>query len=275
MGEYTVTGILGWGGMGTVYDGIHETIGKEVAIKVLNPHLCANRQIAQRFLAEAKAVNSIRNPNIVDIFSFGIYEDQYHYFVMEKLNGVTLGNYLLQHKTVSLRAAYEILAQVFSAVAAAHDKGIIHRDLKPENIYLEKRALFDHYVKVLDFGIAKFTVNGFKTAVTKAGTPIGTPKYMSPEQCKGVDVTAASDIYTLGVIMYEMFTGTVPFRKKSYLEMLLAHLNEPPPRPSLLVPMDAPLENMILWALQKDPGRRPVTVRDLSENVLAYLKEKI
>ncbi len=275
LGEYRVTGVLGWGGMGTVYDGLHETIGKEVAIKVLNPHLVANRQIAQRFLAEAKAVNSIRNPNIIDIFSFGVTEEQYHYFVMEKLNGITLGSYLLQHGTVPLRPAYEILTQVFSAIAAAHDKGIIHRDLKPENIYLERRALFDHYVKILDFGIAKFTVNGFKTAVTKAGTPIGTPKYMSPEQCKGVDVTVASDIYALGIIMYEMFTGTIPFRKKSYLEMLLAHLNEPPPRPSLLVPMDPPLENLILWALQKDPGKRPPSVRDLAENVLAYLKEKI
>jgi len=274
LGEYTITGVLGWGGMGTVYDGIQPTIGKEVAIKVLNPTLCANPQIAQRFLAEAKAVNSIRNPNIIDIFSFGIFEEHYHYFVMEKLNGITLGSFLLQHRIMPMNVAHEILAQVFSAVSAAHEKGIIHRDLKPDNIYLEKRPLYDHYVKILDFGIAKFTVSGFKSAITKAGTPIGTPKYMSPEQCRGVEVTASSDIYTLGVILYEMFTGTLPFRKNSYMEMLLAHLNETPTRPSMLVKMDPALENMILWTLRKDPKDRPSSVRELSDNLLAYLKTK-
>ncbi|MBU1508862.1 serine/threonine protein kinase [Myxococcota bacterium] len=274
LGEYTITGVLGWGGMGTVYDGIQPTIGKEVAIKVLNPTLCANPQIAQRFLAEAKAVNSIRNPNIIDIFSFGIFEEHYHYFVMEKLNGITLGSFLLQHRIMPMDVAFEILAQVFSAVSAAHEKGIIHRDLKPDNIYLEKRPLYDHYVKILDFGIAKFTVSGFKSAITKAGTPIGTPKYMSPEQCRGVEVTASSDIYTLGVILYEMFTGTLPFRKNSYMEMLLAHLNETPTRPSMLVKMDPALENMILWTLHKDPKDRPSSVRELSDNLLAYLKTK-
>ncbi|PKN31640.1 MAG: serine/threonine protein kinase, partial [Deltaproteobacteria bacterium HGW-Deltaproteobacteria-20] len=122
--------------MGTVYDGLQPKIGKEVAIKVLNPHYAGNQHMAQRFLAEARAVNSIRNPNIIDIFSFGIFEDRYHYFVMEKLNGITLGSYIQQHGKVSLEVGHEILVQVFSAVSAAHGKGIIHRDLKPDNIYL-------------------------------------------------------------------------------------------------------------------------------------------
>ncbi|MBU1068022.1 protein kinase [Myxococcota bacterium] len=275
IGEYAITGILGWGGMGTVYEAVSTTIGKEVAIKVLDPAYCDDPMMAQRFLAEAKAVNSIRNPNIIDIYSFGIFDEKYHYFVMEKLNGTTLGNYLQLNKTVSFAVGAEILTQVFSAVTAAHGKGIIHRDLKPDNIYLEKRPLMDNYVKILDFGIAKFNIAGSKTAAVKTGTPMGTPQYMSPEQCTGEGVTEASDIYTLGVIVFEMFTGHLPFKKNSYLEMLLAHLREPPRLPSSLVQMDPELENLILWALQKDPEKRPHTVRELAEPLLAYLQGKL
>jgi serine/threonine protein kinase len=272
LGEYVVTGVLGWGGMGTVYEGIQPTIGKEVAIKVLDPSFSGNAHMAQRFLAEARAVNSIRNPNIIDIFSFGILEERYHYFVMEKLNGVTLGSFIQQHERVSMAVGHEILMQVLSAVAAAHQKGIIHRDLKPDNIYLERRPFFDHYVKILDFGIAKFNVDGFKTSVTNAGVPIGTPRYMSPEQCKGLAVTEASDLYMLGIILYEMFTGSLPFQKDSYIDMLIAHLNEPPPRPSTRCELDPELEEIILWTLEKDPNRRPGSALVLGERLLPCLK---
>jgi serine/threonine-protein kinase len=254
---------------------VSTSIGKEVAIKVLDPAYCDDPQMAQRFLAEAKAVNSIRNPNIIDIYSFGIFDEKYHYFVMEKLNGTSLGNYLQLNKTVSFAVDLQILTQVFSAVTAAHGKGIIHRDLKPDNIYLEQRPLTEFYVKILDFGIAKFNIAGSKSAAVKTGTPMGTPQYMSPEQCTGEGVTEASDIYTLGVIVFEMFTGHLPFKKNSYLEMLLAHLREPPRRPSSLVPMDPELENIILWALQKNPEQRPRSVRDLAEPLLAYLRSKL
>ncbi len=271
-GEYVAVGILGWGGMGTVYDGIQPTIGKEVAIKVLNPALCTDPVMVQRFLTEARAVNSIANPNIIDIFAFGTIDGEYHYFVMEKLHGISLAAYELKHPVVSFATAHEIMAQVFSAMEAAHAKGIVHRDLKPDNIYLEKRPLYDHYVKILDFGIAKFTQGAQRQAITKAGTPIGTPLYMSPEQCQGLEVSAPSDIYSLGVILYEMFTGKLPFLKKSYLEMMLAHIHEPPPPPSRWLPMDSELERIILWCLEKDPKRRPQSIRELSERLLPWLK---
>ncbi len=273
LGEYTITGILGWGGMGTVYDGIQPTIGKEVAIKVLNPQLCHDEKMTQRFLAEAKAVNSIRNPHIIDIFAFGVLEGRYHYFVMEKLNGFPLSGYLQRHGTAPVGETYEIMLQVLNAVQAAHEKGIIHRDLKPDNIFLENRALFRNYVKILDFGIAKFLSAKMNEGGSHIGAPIGTPEYMSPEHCLNDGVCAASDIYSLGVILFEMFTGTYPFRKNSYFETILAHMREAPPRPSTLAPMDQRLEDIILWTLTKDPKKRPLSVRELGEHLLPILKK--
>ncbi len=275
LGEYTVTGVLGWGGMGTVYDGLQPTIGKEVAIKVLNPQLCADTAMVDRFRAEAKAVNAIRNPHIIDIFSFGVYQERYHYFVMEKLVGRSLADHLREHRTVAYEDAWEIMLQVFDAVAAAHEKGIVHRDLKPDNIFLEQRALFRHYVKILDFGIAKdFKGIGLTSAITNLGAPLGTPQYMSPEQCMGEGIGPASDVYSLGVILFEMFTGTIPFRKESFFETLLSQMRDPPPRPSSLVPMEPALENIILWTLEKEPGKRPASVQELADNLLGYLETK-
>lgn len=271
-GEYVAVGILGWGGMGTMYDGIQPTIGKEVAIKVLNPALCTDPVMVQRFLMEARAVNSIANPNIIDIFAFGTIDSEYHYLVMEKLHGISLAAYELQHPVVPFGAAHDIMVQVFSAMDAAHQKGIVHRDLKPDNIYLEKRPLYEHYVKILDFGIAKFTQGTMRDSITKAGTPIGTPLYMSPEQCQGIDVSPSSDIYSLGVILYEMFTGKLPFLKKSYLEMMLAHIHEPPPLPSKIRPLDAELERIVLWCMEKDPRSRPQSIRELADHLLPRLK---
>ncbi len=274
IGEHTITRILGWGGMGTVYEAVSEVEDQEVAIKVLDPVYCDDPQMAQRFLAEAKAVNSIRNPNIIDIYSFGVFEERYHYFVMEKLTGMSLGNYLQLNRRVSYDVGHDILRQVFGAVSAAHDKGIIHRDLKPDNIYLERRPPVEHFVKVLDFGIAKFNVAGSKSAASRTGPPMGTPQYMSPEQCTGEGVTEASDLYALGVIVFEMFTGQLPFSKNSYLEMLLAHLREAPRRPSELAPMSAELEDLILWPLKKDPAERPRSVKAFAAPLLKVLARK-
>lgn len=274
-GEYVAIGILGWGGMGTVYDGIQPTIGKQVAIKVLNLALCKDPVMVQRFRAEAIAVNSIANPNIIDIFAFGTIDNEYHYFVMEKLHGISLAAYELQYPVVPFDDVYEIMAQVCYAIQSAHEKGIVHRDLKPDNIYLEKRPLYKHYVKILDFGIAKFLQGSMRSMLTQAGTPIGTPLYMSPEQCQGLEVGPTSDIYSLGVILYEMLTGKLPFLKRSYLEMMLAHIHEPPLPPSKIVPLDPELERIVLSCLEKDPPKRPQSVRELEAQLLPCLKKNM
>lgn len=272
-GEYVAIGILGWGGMGTVYDGIQPTIGKQVAIKVLNPALCKDPVMVQRFWAEAVAVNSIANPNIIDIFAFGTIDNEYHYFVMEKLHGISLAAYELQYPVVPFDDIYEMMAQVCYAIQSAHEKGIVHRDLKPDNIYLEKRPLYKHYVKILDFGIAKFFQGSMRSKLTQAGTPIGTPLYMSPEQCQGLEVGPTSDIYSLGVILYEMLTGKLPFLKKSYLEMMLAHIHEPPLPPSKIRPLDPELERIVLSCLEKDPHKRTQSIRELEAQLLPCLKK--
>jgi serine/threonine protein kinase len=276
LGEYQITGIIGWGSTGTVYEGIQPVIGKIVAIKVLKPSFCENKVITQRFLDEAKAVNSIQNPHIIDIYTYGIYKHKYHYLVMEKLNGEDLGLFIQRTKTISFKIAYSIFMQLFYAMREAHEKGIIHRDIKPDNIFLAKHSLVEQYVKVLDFGIAKFIKNDDdKTALTKEGATIGTPLYMSPEQAMGKTISVESDIYSIGVLMYEIFTGSLPFNKKSYIAVLQAHLMDPPPAPSSIRDMDKELEDIILWTLNKKKSDRPSSIKELSERLLPYLKSKI
>ncbi len=274
VGEYQVTHLLGVGGMGEVYAGEHPVIGKKVAIKVLNRALCSVPEMVRRFSAEAKAVNRINHHNIVDIFSFGELEDGSQYFVMELLEGETFTKFMNKKAPLTYGDAKEILEQLCDALAAAHEADVVHRDLKPDNMILSQDRRQRCHLKLLDFGIARFFEDGISLGRTQTGIRLGTPLYMAPEQGAGEHVDHRADIYALGVIMYQMFTGRTPFISKSYIEILQAHSFQPPPPPGRLAELPTGLEELILWTLEKAPSARPESVAILwerLENILCRL----
>ncbi|MDB4960347.1 MAG: serine/threonine protein kinase [Myxococcales bacterium] len=261
VGEYVIRDQLGKGGFGTVYRAQHPVIGKQVAIKVLSRRYSADEAIVARFVDEARAVNQIRHRNIIDIFSFGQLADGRHYYVMEYLDGMPLDRYLQEHGVLTLEAAMPILRAIGRALDAAHAKGIAHRDLKPENIVLSFDDEGQIFPKLLDFGIAKLTNPDAERAHrTGTGVPLGTPYYMSPEQCRGRDVDQRTDIYSFGVLTFRLLTGDYPFHGE-LIEILHKHMHEDPPLPSSINGQLTPdIDRAILAMLSKDPARRPPTV---------------
>src|SRR2546425_7930458 len=215
-GKYRLDERLGGGGMGTVYRATHLLIDRQVALKVLSQRFVGDETAQQRFRREARAAGRMQHPNAVTVTDFGATDDGYFYIVMELLEGRTLRDLLAREAPLDPARAVSFTLQACLAVGAAHEAGLIHRDLKPPNIFIEQRANLPAVVKVLDFGVAKFAVEGhededFQT-LTQVGTIIGTPRYMSPEQCSGIAVlTPAADVYSLGIMLYEMLTGVVPF----------------------------------------------------------------
>src|SRR5947209_10283594 len=228
IGNYEIKEKLGEGGMGAVYMGEHPLIGKRVAVKVLLDELVANETLVTRFFHEAKAANDIRHQNIVDIVDFGKLEKEgggkVVYLVMELLEGKSLAARLDTPPRLTFEETRHILQQCCSGLAASHAKGIIHRDLKPDNLFLVHRGGDENFVKILDFGIAKLTATASTNAKTRTGTLIGTPAYLSPEQCAGrSNIDARSDVYALGIVMYEMLTGNVPFKGEGFGDIVVAH----------------------------------------------------
>jgi serine/threonine-protein kinase len=264
VGEYRVEELLGKGGFGTVYRGVHPLIGKLVAIKVLARRYSADPDVVSRFVAEAKAVNQIRHRNIIDIFSFGALPDGRHYYVMEYLDGETLDAYLRAHGAMPLHAALPILKSIARALDAAHAKGIAHRDLKPENVFLAIDSDGTRFPKLLDFGIAKLlTPDDDVLHKTGTGVPIGTPYYMSPEQARGRAVDHRTDVYSFGILAYRTLTMTYPFEGDDYMELLLKQMKEEPPAPSSRnSALPAAVDAAIAWMMQKDPSKRPSLVID-------------
>jgi serine/threonine-protein kinase len=274
IGNYVVQKKVGEGGMGVVYLAEHPRIHRRVAIKVLLPQYAQNPEVVSRFFNEAKAANEIRNEHIVDILDFGELPDGAPYIIMEWLDGKSLSDVLDAHGKLPLARAVHIARGIARALSAAHGHGIVHRDLKPDNIFLLERAGDPDFVKVLDFGIAKLVGN--ETAAsdvkTKTGALIGTPSYMSPEQCRGIPVDQRSDIYSLGVILYRMLTGRLPFEADALGELLLQHMTQQPKslrehEPTLPPSVDA----AVLRALAKDPAQRPGNVDELMR-LLADIK---
>jgi eukaryotic-like serine/threonine-protein kinase len=261
VGEYYVDGIIGEGGMATVYAATHPIIGRRVAIKVMSRAPSADQTVAvSRFVQEARAISAIGHPNIVDVFAFGALPDGRSYFVMELLAGETLFD-LLGRRPLGLRETITILLQVCDALTAAHDKRIVHRDLKPENLFVLEMRDGRRMVKLLDFGLAKL-VGADAVRHTSTGCVMGTPSYMSPEQVLCRDIDCPSDIYSLGVVAYETLTGHVPFEADAPFELFELHVKTPPtPLTDVMPGIPEALNRLVLRMLAKEPHERPSIVQ--------------
>jgi serine/threonine protein kinase len=266
-GRYDVLGVLGEGGMGRVYEVRHAALERTFAMKVLRPDLAREEELAERFIREAKATASVKHPNVVQITDFGRLPDAVPYFVMELLVGRTLGEVIKASGPVPHARAIRIVRKVAGALGAAHEAGIVHRDLKPDNVFLvdDNRSgpasVWD--VRVVDFGAAKIVGS---SRMTRAGVVFGTPHYMSPEQASGQPVDYRTDVYALGVIMYEMFTGRVPFEADTYMGVLTQHMfvqPEPPSQISEAAQELGELERITLTCLAKRPEDRFASMADL------------
>jgi serine/threonine protein kinase/HAMP domain-containing protein len=253
VGEYQIISKIAEGGMGSVYAATHPVIGKRAAIKVLKRSLCTNQEVVRRFVDEARAANQIGHENIVDVFAFGVIPDGRSYFVMEWLDGHTLYERIAA-KDLSTIDKIDILDQLANALMAAHAKGIVHRDIKPENVFLvqDRERTF---VKLLDFGVAKL---GMIRHASDSVSVLGTPAYISPEQASAEDVDARTDIYSAGIIAFEMFAGKRPFEAENPVEMLTKHLHQSPPTPvSINAEIPLALDELILQMIAKKRDQRP------------------
>jgi serine/threonine-protein kinase len=257
VGSFRLVRLLGRGGMGTVYLAEHPAIGSKVAVKFLHESLAQNPQVVARFYDEARAVNLIGHENIVAIYDLNLLPPSRYYFVMEYLEGETLSAAVRAHH-LELPAALEVLLQLCDALQCAHERGVVHRDLKPDNVFLVTRGGRPHFVKLVDFGIAKLRdASATSGGRTSAGLIVGTPEYMAPEQCDDGAIDARTDVYALGVMAFELLAGRLPFQGKTVTQLLLAHLQQkPPPLSQFVKGVDPELEGAIMKALAKAPGER-------------------
>jgi serine/threonine-protein kinase len=274
VGEYIIQRAIGGGGMGVVYEGLQPLIGRRAAIKILRPQIAGDPEHIQRLLAEARATNSIRHRGIIDIYGFGELEGYGHYVVMEYLDGYSVEASLAQRGRLPESEVLWIMDEVSDALDSAHEAGIIHRDIKPSNIFVVTAAKGIKYIKLLDFGLAKEMLPGPLTPQTYVGSIVGTPEYLSPEQAMASKVGPATDVYSLGVVAYELLTGKLPFLGGTPMETAMMHRNTPVPRLSALRPDITPaLDTLIFQMMAKPPEDRPKTAVLVQARVREIQKE--
>jgi serine/threonine-protein kinase len=268
VGRYKILSVIARGGMGKVYKAEQSALGRICAVKILSPHYEGNKdpEFHRRFSLEASTAAKLQSPHTVTIFDYGKDEEKNVYYIaMEFLEGRTLHRVLHDERTITEARANHIAQQVCRSLTEAHRHGVVHRDLKPGNIMLLDRGDDTDYVKVLDFGLVK-DVTGKGEDLTQTGLFMGSPKYMAPEQVVGGEISARTDVYALGVILYEMIAGKVPFDRKQGMSTLIAHVNEAPPaitirNPDALVSSD--MEQLIMRCLEKEPEKRYASMKDL------------
>jgi serine/threonine-protein kinase len=273
-GRYRVERPLGEGGMGQVYLAEHEAIQKKIALKVLRPEYAMKGDIVTRFQQEAISASRIKHPNVLDVFDFGRIETGAFYLAMEFLEGHDLAQEITRSHVIDPERGLRFAQQIVKALGAAHAKGVVHRDMKPENVFLQRTTDGDELVKIVDFGIAQLRTNEEAASeakprrLTRTGMIFGTPEYMSPEQAGGKHADQRADVYAVGIILYEMFTGAVPFTGDTFLGVLAKHMNEPTPAMSAVYPelaISKELQAVILRALEKDPAARFQTMPEFSQ----------
>ena len=284
-GRFTVIARLGAGSMGAVYRARQEGMHREVALKVLKPERAFDASSKARFEREARATSALTSPHTVTVYDFGEDETTPQgpllYLAMERLEGEPLGQRIKRVGRIPPNDAVKIAQQALRSLAEAHDKGVVHRDLKPDNIFLHRVPTphgLEEVVKVLDFGIAKILQPDLKvdSLETQAGTVFGTPRYMSPEQAQSKPLDGRSDLYTIGLILFQMVTGRHCFPDEDAVVVMARHIQSLPPRPREVAPdagISRKLEAVILKALAKDPKRRPQSALELHEELAEALKD--
>jgi serine/threonine protein kinase len=276
-GQYRIEERMGAGGMGAVYRGTQLSVGRPVAIKVIAPEIERNDQHVSRFRREAEALAKLRHPNTVHLLDFGVTDEGRLYMVMELLSGRDLEAQLKETGPLELAAALRIVRQIARSLSEAHALGVIHRDLKPSNVFLCHVDGGDSFVKVMDFGVAGFLRDeDDRSVLTMKGTVLGTAAYMSPEQAQGFPVDARADLYSLGVVLFELLAGRPPFQANSAVSLLIAHVSEQPPRLADIcadLPERDSVQALLDDLLAKEPEKRIATAADLITRIDALLNQ--
>ncbi|MHB8420468.1 MAG: serine/threonine-protein kinase [Myxococcales bacterium] len=277
LGSYQLVKLLGVGGMGRVYVAEHVRLGRKVALKLLLPEFATSPEVVQRFFNEARAVNQINHPNIVEVMDFVEDPHGFNYFIMELLEGRDLRKVHKEDGPFLLGRAIAVAKQVASALAAAHGQGIVHRDIKPDNVLLCPREGSPNFVKLLDFGIAKLSSGVFQEQKTRLGMVLGTPGYMSPEQAFGRPIDGRSDVYSLGVLLHWMLVDKLP--SAGNLPMKAQPKDEPPPDPLTHTargqPIPEPIAQLVQRSLAFDPDDRVQTMERVLEELKPFVPTAI